>query len=284
MGDQSDLVILVTGCSSGIGRALVGELVRAGHRVVATARREESIEDLRGDHVLTGPLDVTDSSSIREAVATALERTRRIDILVSNAGFGLFGPVAELDLDDVRRQLETNVVGALAVIQAVIPHMAARGRGRIVNIGSVSGITAAPFGGIYSASKAALHLLGDALRMEVAPLGIEVMTVQAGGVATDFPRTGATGLERYRQTDSLYHSVADGIELRAGMSMAKAIPAKEFARRLVAEITRPKLRAALRLGGGAHLLPILKWLPTRTLDRILRRKFGLDRLHPTARS
>jgi NADP-dependent 3-hydroxy acid dehydrogenase YdfG len=278
MADLSDLVVLVTGCSSGIGRALTVELERAGHRVIATARREAAIEDLRSARVLTCRLDVTDSSNIHEAVATAIDWGDRIDTLVSNAGFGLFGPVVELELDDVRRQLETNVVGALAVIQAVVPHMVTRGRGRIVNVGSVSGITATPFGGVYSASKAALHLLGDALRMEVAPFGIEVMTVQAGGVATDFPSTAAVGLEKFRASESLYQPVADGIEARARMSRAKAMSADDFARRLVAEMTRPKLRPVLRIGGGAHLLPTLQRLPTRTLDRILARRFGLLRL------
>jgi len=179
-------VVLVTGCSSGIGAALVEELVKTGHRVVATARRIDSISSLQGESVLTHELDVTDSRSVEHAVAASLDWGQRIGMLVNNAGFGLMGPTAEIRLEDLRRQLDVNIVGPVALVQAVVPNMARHRRGRIVNIGSVAGVTTTPFSGAYSASKAALHALDEALRMELALFGIEVITVQPGAVASRF--------------------------------------------------------------------------------------------------
>lgn len=277
MSDDRSEVVLVTGCSSGIGRAMVGAFADAGHKVLATARRPESLAALQGGTVETTALDVTSGSSVEAAVRACLEWAGRVDILVNNAGYGLIGPVAELDLEDLRRQLETNVVGLVAVTQAVVPHMVAAGRGRIVNIGSVSGVTTAPFGGAYSGSKAAVHLMSDALRMELAPFGIEVVTVQPGAVATGFSRTAAAGIERYRE-GSLYSPVYDAIETRARFSEHRSVCVETFARRLVAEVTRQRPPHTFRLGSGSRLLPFLARLPVRLRDRILARRFGLHRL------
>ena len=147
MARKENQVVLITGCSSGIGRALAREFAACGHRVVATARRLESIEDLGDDSIQILQLDVTDEHSVENAVKNAYALNGRIDIVVNNAGYALIGPVAEIELEDLRTQLETNVVGVVAMIRAVVPHMVERSGGRIVNIGSVSGVTATPFGG-----------------------------------------------------------------------------------------------------------------------------------------
>lgn len=270
-------VVLITGCSSGIGRALTRAFVAAGHRVMATARKLERISDLAGDQVAAAALDVTSQSSIDEAVAQCLGWGGRIDVLVNNAGYGLIGPVVELDLDDLRLQLETNVTGLVATTQAVVPQMVAAGRGCIVNVGSVSGITAAPFGGAYSGSKAAVHLLSDALRMELAPFGIDVVTVQPGAVATDFSRNAMTGIERFR-SGSLYSPVFDAIEGRARFSEHRSLDADEFARAVVKSVCRSRPPRTLRLGSGSRLLSLLAWLPDFLRDRLLSRRFGLARL------
>jgi len=203
MARLENQVVMITGCSSGIGRALVREFARQGHRVLATARSPESIEDLNGETIRTAQLDVTDPASIERAVDGALDLFGRIDIVVNNAGYGLIGPVAELDLDELRTQLETNVVGVVAVIRAVVPQMVERRSGRIVNIGSVSGVTATPFSGAYCASKAAVHLISDSLRMELAPFGIRVITVQPGAVESRFGERAEVGVERFKE-GSLY--------------------------------------------------------------------------------
>jgi len=275
MGTSETQVALITGCSSGIGRALVGAFVEVGWDVVATARRPESIEDLADERVSCLALDVTEVASIQSAVAQAVAVRGGIHVLVNNAGYGLIGPVAELDSEDLRRQLETNVVGAVEMIRAVMPHMAARRRGCLVNIGSVSSLLATPFGGAYSASKAALHLLSDALRPEVAPFGISVMVVRAGAVATSFPDAAGRGLDRYRDPASLYRDHADGMVERAGMSRNMAMAADEFARKVVRSAISPNPPAVLKIGGGARLVPMLSRLPKKLLARILGRKFGL---------
>jgi NADP-dependent 3-hydroxy acid dehydrogenase YdfG len=273
MTDRDDRVVLITGCSSGIGRALAVAFAEAGLRVVATARRPETLAELEGPRTLMQPLDVTDRSSVEAAVAAALDWAGRVDVLVNNAGYGLIGPVAELDAASLRIQLETNVVGAVAAIQAVVPHMAARRSGCIVTIGSVSAMVATPYGGAYSASKAALHLLSDALRSELLPFGIHVVVVRAGAVATRFPEAAARGIERYREPSSLYHDRFEGIEQRAAMSRNLAMPADAFARRVVRAVTRPDPPAVLKLGGGARLVPALSRLPKKLLARLLAKKF-----------
>jgi len=268
-------VVLITGCSSGIGRALAEEFLKRGHRVAATARNADSVADLVGDGCLVLPLDVTDGESIGSAVAETIEWAGRIDILVNNAGYALVGPVAEISMDDLRRQLETNVVGAVATTQVVVPHMAAAGGGCIVNIGSVSSLLATPFGGAYSASKAALHLLSDALRPEVAPFGIHVVVVRAGGVITKFPEAAAQGLDRYRDPKSLYHDSVGAMEERAEMSKNLAMTAEGFARRVADAATKKNPPAMLKIGGGARIVPAMAMLPKKLLARVLGKKFGL---------
>ncbi len=268
-------VVLITGCSSGIGRALAEEFLKRGDRVVATARNTDSLADLVGDRCLTRSLDVSDGESIHRAVADAVEWAGRIDILVNNAGYALVGPMAEIPIDDFRLQLETNVVGLMAATQAVVPHMAAAGGGCIVNIGSVSSLLATPFGGAYSASKAAVHLLSDALRPEVAPFGIRVVVVRAGGVATKFPEAAGKGLDRYRDPASLYHDYVGAMEERAAMSKNLAMPAAEFARRVADAATKRNPPAMLKIGGGARIVPAMAMLPKKLLAWVLGRKFGL---------
>jgi NAD(P)-dependent dehydrogenase (short-subunit alcohol dehydrogenase family) len=272
---RNQKVVLITGCSSGIGRALADEFLKRGDRVAATARNPDSLADLAGDGCLVVALDVTEGESIARAVAKTIDWAGRIDILVNNAGYALIGPVAEISVDELRLQIETNVVGAVAVTQEVVPHMVAAGGGCIVNIGSVSSLLATPFGGAYSASKAALHLLSDALRPEVAPFGIHVLVVRAGGVATNFPVAAARGLDRYRDPASLYHDRIGAMEERAAMSKNLAMEAADFARRVADTATRENPPAVLKIGGGARLVPALAMLPKKLLARVLGRKFGL---------
>jgi len=283
MASDASRVVLITGCSSGIGRALAGEFARRGHRVFATARRPEVVPafDVPGIEVL--PLDVTDVPSIEAAVATVLQRAGRVDVLVNNAGYGLMGPVLHDPPGEVRRQFETNVFGALAVAQAVIPPMVRQGTGMIVNVGSVSGVLTTPFAGAYSASKAALHALTDAMRLELEPLGLVVVNLQPGAVRSRFGET-ATGITHgLLPGDSPYGPIRAFVERRATMSQEQAMDADVFARRVVDALLRPDPPRILRLGAHSSQMPLLRWLlPVRLLDAILRRKFGLAGLSPLA--
>lgn len=168
--------VLITGCSSGIGRATAIELARRGHEVVATARRPDSILDL--DAVEHLALDVTDEQSINDAVLVA----GPIDALVNNAGVGLSGPVETVPLVDVCQMFDVNLFGAVRTMQAVVPRMRQRGGGVVVNVSSIAGRVAGPLTGYYSATKRALEAISEALHYEVGHFGIRVVLIEPGVV------------------------------------------------------------------------------------------------------
>lgn len=178
--------VLITGCSTGIGRVTARHLAARGHRVYATARRVESIDDLRADGCEVLALDVTDEASMQAAVATVQEREGVVGALVNNAGYSQSGPVELLDPDDLRRQFETNVFGLVRLTQLVLPGMRAAGWGRIVNLSSMGGRMTLPGGGAYHATKYAVEALSDALRYEVKPFGVAVVLIEPGPVHSDF--------------------------------------------------------------------------------------------------
>jgi NAD(P)-dependent dehydrogenase (short-subunit alcohol dehydrogenase family) len=172
--------VLVTGCSTGFGRAAAVELTKRGHDVIATARRPEVLDDL--DVTATLPLDVDDDRS----VASAIEHAGQLDALVNNAGFGVTGPLEKIPLAEGRRCLETNFFGAVRMIQAVLPQMRERGSGTIVNVSSVAGRVGPPLDGFYSASKFALEGMSEALHYEVSHFGIRIRLVEPGVFETGF--------------------------------------------------------------------------------------------------
>jgi NAD(P)-dependent dehydrogenase (short-subunit alcohol dehydrogenase family) len=197
-------VWLITGCSSGFGRAIAEAARTQGDRVVATARRPEALADLAGDDVLVVALDVTRQDHIDAAVQAALDRFGRIDVLVNNAGSGSVGAVEELEMDDLRALMDTMFFGAVALTKAVLPHMRARGDGAIVQISSQGGQLAPAGFGAYCAAKFALEGLSEALAGEVAPLGIRTLIVEPGAF-----RTGLLGasLHRSREIDAYADTV-----------------------------------------------------------------------------
>jgi NAD(P)-dependent dehydrogenase (short-subunit alcohol dehydrogenase family) len=181
---ETGKVALLTGCSSGIGRATAAALATAGWTVIATGRKPEMLGGIGA--ALTLALDVTDDASLRSAFAAAYERFGGIDLLVNNAGFGAEAAVEELSDESLSGLLETNLFGALRCMRAAIPGMRERGRGAIVNIGSIAGRWAAPFGGGYAATKSALASLTEAARQELAPFCVKVILVEPGPIATAF--------------------------------------------------------------------------------------------------
>lgn len=186
--------ILITGCSTGIGRATAQRLAAAGHVVYATARRPETLEPLTAAGARVLALDVTDEASMAGAVAAVEAEHGSVDVLINNAGYGAYGPVEEVPLDEVRRQFETNLFGLGRMCQLVLPGMRRAGRGRIVNISSMGGRLTFPTGGWYHASKYAVEALSDALRVEVAPFGVTVVLVEPGLIRTEFGAVAADGL------------------------------------------------------------------------------------------
>jgi NAD(P)-dependent dehydrogenase (short-subunit alcohol dehydrogenase family) len=180
---------LITGCSTGLGRALAEAVIAAGHNAVVTAREVGRVADLAADNtdrVLPLPLDVTDTSQVTNAVSQAEERFGAIDVLVNNAGYGYRAAVEEGDDSDIRTLFETQFFGAVAMIKAVLPGMRARRSGAIVNISTIGVQIMPPGSGYYAASKAALEGMSGALRAELQPLGISVTVVEPGAFRTDF--------------------------------------------------------------------------------------------------
>jgi NAD(P)-dependent dehydrogenase (short-subunit alcohol dehydrogenase family) len=271
-------VVVITGCSTGIGRALAFEFHRRGHRTFATARRQESVEELKQQGLEALQLDVTQSDSIRKAISKVIECAGRIDILVNNAGFNPFGPLAEVPIERVRSLFEVNVIAVLEVIQEVFKYMAQQRFGRIVNIGSVAGLMPSPFSGPYCAAKSALHMLSDVLRLEIAPFGIDVVVVQPGGVQSNVAATGSAGLERYQSETSLYRPVYSQIVKRANASQKKPMPAKEFAEKLVGEVTKKEAPRVVLLGSGVDYIVERARLAGPELDRIMSEIYKLDSL------
>ena len=179
--------ILITGASSGIGKATAALFADRGWNVIATMRNPDDGADLADlDNVLVTALDVLDSDSIQAAVAAGLERFGAIDVLVNNAGYGAYGPLEATPMSAIRRQFDVNVFGLIETIQAVLPTMREQRSGVIINISSVGGRMTFPLGSLYHGSKWAVEGLSEALHFELATLGIRVKLVEPGGVNTDF--------------------------------------------------------------------------------------------------
>jgi NAD(P)-dependent dehydrogenase (short-subunit alcohol dehydrogenase family) len=209
-------VVVVTGCSSGIGKLAALEFARRGHTVFATMRNTGKDGPLRAEAQKAGvsvevlQLDVNDRGSVEAAVAEVVKRAERIDVLVNNAGVSTGGPIEEFDDDEVAAVFETNVFGVIRATRAVSPHMRAQQSGTIVNVGSLAGKVTAPYGGIYCASKHALEALSDSLYFELHPFGIRVVLIEPGGFETEMSNN--SGLAGRFTEDSPYHELARRFE------------------------------------------------------------------------
>ena len=272
--------VLITGCSSGIGQALALEFQKKGYQVFATARRFESIANLEGYGIIPLTLDVNDQASIQDALAQIQHHAAHLTCLVNNAGYAAMGPIIELSDESLQQQFMTNVFAPMALIRACLPllKVAAKQKNseaQIVNMGSISGIMTTPFSGAYCATKSALHSLSDALRMELHPFGIKVITVQPGAIQSKFGENSLANMASLIPSESLYTKLQKNIEARAMASQNNPTPAAEFAEQLVQQLRRSP-KAEIKLGKGSTVLPALKrYLPIHWLDTILMKKFGL---------
>jgi NAD(P)-dependent dehydrogenase (short-subunit alcohol dehydrogenase family) len=229
MATPASRAALITGCSSGIGRATALELHRRGWTVYATARRVETLAELERAGCRTLPLDVCDEDSMRSAVEAVVAEQGAVGLLVNNAGYSQSGPVEEVSIDAARRQFETNVFGAMRLVQLVLPAMREQRSGRIVNVSSMGANFTFPGGGWYHATKHALDALSDALRFEVHGFGIDVVIIQPGLIRTGF-------------ADAATSALAEGVEEKG--------PYAAFNRRLEKATKRVYEQGpAARLGG-----------------------------------
>ncbi len=276
-------VVLITGCSTGIGAAMASTFAARGCRVFATARRPESLDSLQGQGIEALALDVNDDQSIAAAMSAVQEKAGRLDILVNNAGFSRVGAVLDLQREDLRSQYETNVISPMVVTGQAMPLLraavAGSGSAMVVNIGSIVGLFTTPFAGAYCSSKAAVHSLGDALRMEVAPFGVRVVTVQPGGVQSSFGDNAEQGM---RIPDgSIYKDLEARIQARAQAGQQGATPTLEFVEPVVDKLLKPNPPAIIRGGkGSVALVSMKKMLPLKWFDGILSKRFGLSEFKP----
>ncbi|WOG28719.1 SDR family oxidoreductase [Endozoicomonas sp. 8E] len=271
--------VLITGCSSGIGLALALELDQRGYKVWATARKLESIKHLSDRSIRTAELDVTDENQVGRILKEIQEEEGKLDVLINNAGYGGMGAVAELPREELLKQFETNVFAPVLLANKVIKKMCTNKEGTIINIGSVSGEVTTPFSGLYCASKAAFNAFSDAMRMELQPFGIRVLTVLPGAIKSRFAENANEALDRVFSEDSLYFPIEEGVRARANASQDRPTPAKKVASEIASWLESSNQQGILRVGNGSWALPGLKrCLPVSWFEAILRRKFGLSRL------
>ena len=265
-------VILITGASSGIGFDAARTLARQGHRVYAAARRVERMEPLKADGVVPMRMDVTDEASMAEGVRSILEQEGRIDVLVNNAGYGFFGAIENVPLEEARRQLEVNVFGLARLCQLVLPSMRERGSGRIVNISSVAGKAVLLFGGWYHVSKYSVEALSDALRMEMKPFGIDVVLIEPGGVKTDWGLIAADHLaETSRGTPYEEEGVRESNTLRKAYSIRLLSKPAVVTRAISRAVNRKRPKTRYRIGFGSGILVLSHAiLPDRWWDALFR--------------
>ncbi len=273
--------ILITGATSGIGRAAALRFAQLGHRVFATGRNEAALATLAaqgGEHLETVRLDVTDAASIGAAVARVDDLTAGagIDVLVNNAGYGQFGPLLDVTDRQLRAVFDTNVFGLMAVTRAFSGAMVKRRAGRILNVSSGGGRVSFPFAGAYTATKFAVEAMSDALRMELAPFGVHVVLVEPGPIKTGFSEVGVASLPSAADGGSPYTQIyARAREAQAksdAMSwspatVVRAIERAAFARKPAARYTAPRLLEPL--------LWLSQLVPTGLQDFVMRKALGL---------
>jgi NAD(P)-dependent dehydrogenase (short-subunit alcohol dehydrogenase family) len=278
-------VVLITGCSSGIGEASARRLNRAGHTVYASARRPETLAGLAADGCRTLPLDVTDEDSMVAAVRRVEQEQGRLDVLVNNAGYGLYGPIEQLSTAELRRQFETNVFGPVRLCQLVLPGMRTRRSGRIVNVSSMGGRTTLPGGGAYHGSKYALEAISDVLRIEVRRFGIDVVLIEPGVVRTPWSEQAlqhqAAGEPTEEPDGDPYAAYKDAVSQSfdrayTGPLARLSISADTVARVIgrACETSRPRPRYLIS-PMARSLVAAKRLLPDRAYDRLLRQQYRL---------
>jgi len=271
--------VLITGCSSGIGKATAQRLAAKGWTVYATARRPETLAELTDCRHLA--LDVTSDDSMSTAVDAVVEDSGHLDALVNNAGYSLSGAVESLSVDEIRREFETNVFGLVRLTQLVLPAMRERGSGRIVNIGSMGGKLTFPGGGAYHASKYAVEALSDALRFEVAGFGIQVVLIEPGLITTNFDDAALASMDL--DADGPYATFNRAVatatsEAYAGPMAKLGGPPEAVAKVIERALTkaRPKPRYTVTISAPASIAT-RRLLSDRTWDRAMRAQFPQPR-------
>ena len=269
----------MTGASSGIGGSTARKLARIGYTVYGAARRTDRLQELASDGLIPLGMDVPDGQSMQEGVARIIADAGRIDVRVNNAGYGSYGAVEDVDMDEARRQFEVNVFGAMNLTRLVLPHMRAQKSGTIVNITSMGGKIYTPLGGWYHGTKFALEALSDCLRLEVAPFGINVVVIEPGGIATEWGGIAAANLEKTSGSGP-YKAQAEAVgkSLRSEANANRNSPPSVISDAIAKAVTarRPKTRYAVGFG-ARPLIAAGAVLSDRQFDALTSRATGVPR-------
>lgn len=278
MAEQVSKAVLITGCSTGIGRAAALRLCSRGHNVYASARKLDAIRDLADAGCKIVALDVCDEASMRAAVVRIAAAEGAVGALVNNAGYGQEGAVEEVPMDAVRKQFETNVFGLVRLTQLVLPEMRRQRWGRIVNVSSMGGRLVFPGGGYYHATKFAVEAISDALRFEVKGFGIGVSVIEPGPIKTGFEETamgsmgaGAPG------NDSPYAALLASVEQRTRATYAgpMAVGPEGVARAIERAIAAKRPRSRYPVTAAARMLMATRrMLPDGGWDALMRMQFS----------
>lgn len=268
---------LVTGASSGIGEATARKLADLGYTVYGAARRIDRLQKLTDHGIHPLAMDVTDDASMSAGIAQIIGETGRIDVLVNNAGYGSYGAVEDVPLDEARYQFEVNVFGAARLAQLVLPHMRKRRSGTIVNITSMGGKIYTPLGGWYHGTKFALEGLSDCLRLEAQPFGVNVVVIEPGGIATEWGGIAADHLRKV-SGDTAYAAQAQAVatSLSSEANARRNSPPQVIADAIGKAVTARRPKTRYTVGFGARPLIFVKWLlPDRAFDAIIKRATGV---------
>ncbi|MCE1252110.1 MAG: oxidoreductase [Anaerolineae bacterium] len=266
-------VVLVTGASSGIGRATALALNENGYTVYAAARRLERMEDLKELGIRPIKLDVSDEQSMVDAVQNIIQEAGSIDVLVNNAGYGSYGAVEDVPMLEARRQIEVNLFGLARMIQLVLPGMRSRRSGKIVNITSIGGKMATPFGGWYHASKFAVEGLSDSLRNEERPFGIDVIVIEPGGVKSEWGTIAMQNLEKTIR-GSAYEDLANRVLKAISATENHNAEASVIGNLIVRALAAPKPRARYRAGYMSEIVLLRRFISDAMFDWFIMNQFG----------
>jgi len=271
MPDNSLKTALITGASSGIGKAAAVQLAELGYTVYAGARRVERMSDMADRGIRTRALDVADDATMVALVEAIIAETGRIDVLVNNAGYGLYGALEDVPIEEARRQFEVNLFGLARLTQLVLPQMRAQRDGYVINVSSMGGKIWEPLGSWYHASKFAVEGLSDSLRVEVAEFGIKVVIIQPGSIRSEWSGIAADQLEA-TSANTAYARQAKiiGAALRAVDRMPLASGPEVVAEAIAKAVQSPKPHTRYVVGGGARgILLAERILPDRGFDKFI---------------
>jgi len=262
-------VVFISGASSGLGLSIADYLSRTGHIVYGSSR--SPLEQKQFKMLVA---DVTNPLSLRDAVSHIIKEQGRLDVVINNAGLGIASPVETVPLVDVQRVLDTNVTGVISVVQAVLPQMRLQKSGLIINISSIGSEIGLPYRGVYSASKAAVDRLTEALRTELAPFGVQACIVQPGGVRTDINKN---RIRVNLPDDNVYKQNFEAAYDLINKSVAEGLEAEVFGKLVQRIMQQKKVKAVYRLGNTTEKLSVYlkRMLPSAVFENMIRKHYGL---------